>query len=747
MGQQRTTNGSFEKVKGDTKSNDILEAAGALAECAAQLETEPCKGAMGRATILLLNQIEEHCRQSIQFLLQGLGNVAEGGDAQFDRVWTLHVMARRSIGMKECIIACGGDTAVLAAMAASPEHERLICEGSWFIYDLRELVGLEAMLQHPSPAVQAAGAWVVYDLAGKKHKDWPSDDSTAAGLVSLLLGVLRRDATTAATLWAACSALGRIVYARATWAKLMVTHGGGEAVVLAVRASYAAQQRGGPELQHGIDLLGAGAKLVSAIAEGGDDQTAQRLRDLGAIEALTGGGCRIPEKCANDVIWALGQLGGPAAVIEAIQKTSSSPHSIYGLNVLAELLWQPSEENHRTLVQIAPAVLNLTQTCLAADVAAADFALAIKSLGGILHTLSPHVNPGTWEVADRGMQVLAEAVSREHTIAKEAVECLGKIAALSPAWRRPLEGTLGIICQRIRSPMQANDRGRLKKYLFWAMAAIAGLPAVIIEMRSQQQNSAIQDASICAIIDIFDDNLDGEFCLKGEKGDSQVITSQVQEAMVAVVEAMRQHRSCLPVQYRGAHALGILFGLLPEGNEVPAEVLEVVLAAWWRNPTNLRVGSGVCIALRSFLSPMRGRGTSGIAGALSILRAQDVAPSLRHALVHSAPEGQGGASDEEEARDLLEGAAYTLGLLEGPETVLDILYAAPLSSAAACSLKALCELGRAFPELFPLTTAAKVVKASEELALANGADADVRCHGELLRGLMRSMGQAPPLFP
>jgi len=421
------------------------------------------------------------------------------------------------------------------------------------------------------------------------------------------------------------------------------------------------------------------------------------------------------------------------------------PKSIHGLSVLAELLWQPSEENHRTLVQVAPAVLALAQTCLTMDVPAADFALAMKSLGGVLHTLAPHVNPGTWEVADRGMQMLAEAVNREATIAQEAVECLGKIAAMTPAWRRPLEGTLGIICQRIRSPMQAGDRGRLKKYLFWAMAAIAGLPAVIIEMRSQQQNPAVQDAAICAIIDIFDDNLDGEFCLKGEKDDGQVVTSQVQEAMVGVVEAMRQHLSCLPVQYRGAHALGVLFGLLPEGSEVPPEVIEVVLAAWWRNPTNVRVGSGVCTAFRAFLSPTRGCGTSAIAGALSILRAQDVAPSLRHAL-QNAPDSSGSDGDNEDERNLLEGAAYALGLLEGPEAVLEILYASPLSSAAASGLKALCELGRAFPELFPAAIAAKVVSASEELALTNGTDADVRCHGELLRGLMRSMGQAPPFF-
>lgn len=151
----------------------------------------------------------------------------------------------------------------------------------------------------------------------------------------------------------------------------------------------------------------------------------------------------------------------------------------------------------------------------------------------------------------------------------------------------------------------------------------------------------------------------------------------------------------------------------------------------------------MCYAFRAFLSPSPGTRASAIAGVLAFLRSQDVGPSLRHAL-ENAPGDTAGTTDDDEVRELLEGAAYTLGMLDGPEAILAILYGAPLSSATASGLKALCELGRAFPALFPPAMAAKVLTASEELALANGADADVCSHGELLRGLMRSMGQAPP---
>jgi hypothetical protein len=281
--------------------------------------------------------------------------------------------------------------------------------------------------------------------------------------------------------------------------------------------------------------------------------------------------------------------------------------------------------------------------------------------------------------------------------------------------------------------MQYGDKGRMKKYLFWAMAAITGLPAVVAEMRSQQTDPAIQDAAICAVIDIFDDNLDGEYCLKGD--DRQVRTEQVLEGMRAIVEAMRMHLSSLPVQYRGAHAVAVLYGLLPEGSEVPSEVMEVVLAAWWRNPTNLRVGCGVCTALRAFLSPSRSRDKNGVASALTMLRKQDMGPSLRHAL-EKTPDSKHSTSDEE-VSDLLEGAAYVLAVLEGPEHVLNILCKESCQPFVQSSgLKALCELGRAFPELFPAETAAKVVAASEAMARSSECQ-DVHRNAELLHGLMR----------
>jgi len=211
--------------------------------------------------------------------------------------------------------------------------------------------------------------------------------------------------------------------------------------------------------------------------------------------------------------------------------------------------------------------------------------------------------------------------------------------------------------------------------------------------------------------------------------------------MKTVVEAMRSHRRSLPVQYRGAHALGILYGILPEGSEVPSEVMEVVLAAWWRNPVHVRVGAGVCSAFRAFLPPARGGGTERIANVLAMMRAQDIGSSLKQAL-ESFPESYTPKNVEnEEIHELLEDSAYVLGVLEGPVAVLEVLGKSTFPAVQSCGLKALCELCRAFPELFPEAVAANVVNASATLARASQGDG-VQSHAELLLGLLRALGQA-----
>jgi len=725
-------------------SSDILAALGALAECSAQLEHEPLKGTMGQATVSLLAHIEGRCRESVEFLLRGLGASGELADVQFDKLWTLHVMGKRSEATKRWILELGGAGAIAAAMAACPTHEQLMQEGIWFIYDLGGLAGVAELLRHSSTAVAAAAAWVIYDLAAKDGSDdWPE----AGSILLLLLEVLRNCPPSVTpehseVRWSCISAARRLVARQPGRGRLFLSNGGGEVVVATLCAASGAGRLGD-------NLLVSAAQLVGTLADG-SDQAVQQLRQVGVLEALVRYGLAVLGSATQDVMWALGQLGGVSVVVEAMKHTASSLSSIQGgLAVLSEIAWNPSDEIKEHYLEAAAPLLSLARCCETDGAPAEDLARSLKGLGGVIHGLAPHIVPGAWQVADDSMALLMGAMSpnRDEAIVQAAAETLGRIAVDAPAWRRTLRQGISVLTERLRTPTEGGRR--LQKYLFWAAAAIAGLPAVLQEMRLQQRSPTVQDAAICSIIDILDDNLEGDFALSGtEEASDARQGAYAPEAIAVVVEAMRLHRSFVPVQFRGAYSLGLLHGLLPIGAPVPEEAIDAVLNALWRHPLDLNVTGGVCSALRSFLEPRSGRDSQGgaavsggvVARVAEGLRARDAEPGLCQALENFADKA------EEEGLKLLEDAAYALGLVSGVPSVVQILAASETSAGAlrASGLKALFELGRCFPELVA-PSVADVVAVTEMLASGNGpCELEIRRHAELLRGMLYSMAQQRP---
>jgi len=494
----------------------------------------------------------------------------------------------------------------------------------------------------------------------------------------------------------------------------------------------------------GEELLAAAAQLVTALVDG-SQQASQQLRQLGVLEALVGCAMNAGGKASEQTMWALGQLGGVAVVLEAMRRMcSSEPLSVHGgLTALAEIAWHPSEESIAQYPRAAQELVAVARACSEAPgVSAEDAAYALQALGGVLHGLTPHVAPGAWQVVDDGVVLLMEAVQpqRAEAVVLAAAESLGRIAAGAPAWRHPLRRALGALDARLRSPGE-GDR-RLQKFLFWAAAAIAGLPAVLCAMRAQQQSPTVQDAAICSIIYILDDDLDGKYSLRGlEEAPEMGSGSYAPEAIAVVVEAMRAHRAFLPVQYRGSHVLGLLGGQLPAGADVPIEAIDAVLGALWRHPLDANVAGGACSALRAFLEPRRGpeahsdrAATEGVVTrAAAALRERDVAPCVRQILEHF-----GGSSTDSE---LLEDAAYALGVIGGVSGVVQVLLAsAPrMGQLRVSGLKGLFELGRCFPGLLA-PVAAELAAAVDTLVQTGGPlEAETRRHGELLRGVLQQL--------
>jgi len=747
MGQLRTGCGD-RAPSAKQPSSDLLCALDALAECSAQLENEPLKGTMGHATVTLLSQIETTCRGSVEFLLRDLGSSEESGDVQYDKVWTLHRMSKRSEATRHWIVELGGLTAVPAAMAAHPAHPELLQWGAWLLHDIWGLDGIAALLRHQHLMVRASAAWIIHELA-MGGESWPE----APGLLIVILEAMggpgmacdlnaAPDAAMEARLevaYSCCAALRRLVDAQPNRGRLLMDHNGAETLLGIIKLA----SKGG---EAGEDALFAATQLLASIVDG-NESAAQRLRDLRALEILAG--CLANSgKAAECVMWALGSLGGVETVLEVIGRAGEAATSLpsclmqASLSALSDLVWHPSEDALRCYPKAAPAVLSHLRA-LAANPQEPDgkttkqTALALRALGGLLVGLLPHVLPGQWHVTDGGVEVLVEALgpSCHESFVVAAAEALGCIALRAEAWRVLLRRALAALGSRIRAPALADRRAQ--KYLFWAMAAIAGLPVVLHEMRSQLTSATVQDAAICAIIDILDDSLDNSFSLGGcaEAAAEARQGCQVALAVQVVTDAMRRHRRYLPVQYRGCHALGLLSQVLPASEDVPLEVIDTVLEALWWHPLEETVAEGACNAMRAFLEPHRAKVAATHAAAA--LREREAPLAIQQALLHFGSKAT--------VADLLEDAAYALGMLEGVPNVLRIpkLTTEEFGPLRAGVLKALFELGRACPELLQGPAATEAAEATEAFVRLGGVrEADVQRHAELLRGELLALNSA-----
>jgi len=596
--------------------------------------------------------------------------------------------------------------------------------------------------------------------------EWPE----AASVMVLLLGAMRLGVCADAGVSqvqlqhgvqvACCWALYALIQALPSRGRIFLGHRGGEAVLAALSAAHVAGDAG-------EELLRAATKLTTTLIDG-DDQAAQELRRLGALEALAACSLKAPELTAKDVMWAVGKLGGVSAVFETMARASAVPgcspasSSVVrgGLRALADITWHPSTDCLAVFPQVAPAALNLVRAFNETTVPAEDAAYALKSLGGVLCGLTARVSPGTWQVMDDGVTLLVEAVrpGKDEAMVRAATDSIGRIALESPAWRQPLRCVLELLAGRLRNPSD-GDR-KLQKYLFWAAAAIAGLPAVLSEMRSQLQSETVQDAAMCAIIDILDDDLDGDYSLSGtEEAAAARQAGHLSETIAVVIEAMRLHRGFAPVANRGAYALGLLHGLLPVGVEVPVEAIDAVMAAFWRHPYDAQVSSGVCSGLRAFLEPRRNHPansggvvpSTSVARVAAVLRDRDAGAGLKQVLEGYADDrGQGAEPLPDSEVKLLEDASFALGLIEGIPVVLDVIvgdYEAetptPAGVLQAGGLKAVFELSRGFPELFPMPVATRAAEVAATFAVREGScEAAVKRHAELLRGMLSSFASA-----
>lgn len=441
-------------------------------------------------------------------------------------------------------------------------------------------------------------------------------------------------------------------------------------------------------------------------------------------------------------MWALGAIGGLKDVLQAMRHCGPGKPSVLsgGAHAVAECAARAGDGEE--LKQL-PAALVLLLEMIAREESAPSGVLkaAMQALGRTLTALTPHAPPGHVAQVDQGVQTLISQLRRPPAsapsekkedwwssqddgkdgyeydyesspssgAAQAAAEAIGRIALTTAEWRPVLHG---YAMEAIVAWIRSGTAGRkFNKYLFWAAAALSGMPFVAAELKLHINCISAVDAALCTVIDILDEDIDGEYTLAGtDRGEAEMPT-----LVALIVEAMRLHPAAPEVQARGATCISFLVPFVEYASlqaVAPAAIVGVLTGSR-RFPRRMDVISGAVAALRAFCDLARCKKRPDAKGAEVI-----VASLQREGAVDCIEQAFGYFSHYEDAMQMLEDAAAVSAQISGVEALLKRLGEEPATShLRMAGLKAIFEEGRADLDFLSARACAAAVEACERMML------------------------------
>jgi len=315
---------------------------------------------------------------------------------------------------------------------------------------------------------------------------------------------------------------------------------------------------------------------------------------------------------------------------------------------------------------------------------------------------------------------------KDTDLAEMIVEGLGRVALARDSWREMLRscGALELAAQIISS---VDGHPKLIKYSFWFAASISGVPWVVQQLMHNQRTWAVVDAAFCTIIDILDEDVEGEWVLSHAR---QSAGFDVAAVLALIAEVVVQHSNNAILQGRGCHCLGLLAPMVPRSlvplDKDPREwpqgkaVVAICVVAR-RHRFSAEVARDSCYAFRSLLRFERGEADPAV---VVQLMQEDVEEITQQALVNFASEEQVG---------LLEDAVFVLAAVSGIDVALKAMHNSGQGPVRRSGVKALfefCQLIQITPELAQRTGEAVVAMVQESQE-----DPSLSQNAELLKGL------------
>jgi hypothetical protein len=548
----------------------------------------------------------------------------------------------------------------------------------------------------------------------KRGKQLPAETPV---LLRLILGHLSHRPDNKEVVEACCKLLEVIVKQDADAGKAFVNLGGTPLIVQALSkaASWSCD-----------NLIHACAGIFAVIVHGSSEMRVvvcqQGVVDTLLSLSMRGRGTTAEEKA----MFVFGQLAGLQRVVEAMQQAPTLPALVRGgLSVIPELVSQARESNE---LQQLPGLL---EGLLKLRIDAESPCPVVKCKGrclvaicSVICCLTVYAEPGQVAVLDKAVLIFVKDLSSElsddsgHMI-ENVLETLGRVALVSSPWHECLcsEGIPHALRMMVR---RCDGRGRLVKYCFWCAAAISGLPFVVEELRLKMDRADVVDAAFCSMIDILDDDVEGDWALKGAEKCSE---AGVGCLLSLVAEAMRKHTEQRLLQSRGCHCNSLLFCLVPPG-AVPYESVCVVLVAVRLHGYDRIVVREAFAALRALLElSIRAHNTYDVL--VKYWREEGVPAIVEKALRDFMDMNE---------PDLLEDAVMLLCVLDGMNFALQKLLKTRSMGIRTNGVKALFELGRLKPCIID-GNAAEVKKAVAVLLEEHRGQIELERNAQLLVGL------------
>eukprot|EP00928_Gymnodinium_smaydae_P037078 TRINITY_DN25801_c0_g1_i1.p1 TRINITY_DN25801_c0_g1~~TRINITY_DN25801_c0_g1_i1.p1 ORF type:complete len:728 (+),score=108.80 TRINITY_DN25801_c0_g1_i1:46-2229(+) len=696
-----------------------------LARLSVEISNEHLQGAIAQAALECMKVYEQYVQKCLSIFTEALCTSDGGAQLAADSAWAVHKLTQRhdmSRWLGETLTS-----AVYRAILAHATHSDLVNCSIGILYNMKGISGLGSLLEgsmhpkgtHLSDGVLEVIIWTVCDDIAKERLGI----SDGAGMLNILVQLLAHRSHNLRVQKACCTTLASMVYGDARFGGLLVDLGGIPLIIDILRNNMSA----GDDCH---EIASQCVRIIVSLAEASSTHAAM-LNEHGGVQlllkfAMLGSQAGIEEKA----MIAVGNMAGVRTVLQAMSEAPTVSSVMRGgLDSIAELLNTAASPHE---VEILPGVLEGLWTLLEQMTRPnPPVKCRKKCLSAICSTmvsLAPHAEPGQVPQLDQAVKGLLHlqtqnlCASIDFDIAANTIEALGRLMLVSPAWRAKLKesGAEEIFVQRIQA---GQEHQKLLKYVFWAAAALSGLPFVCRELRLHLRSEFTIDAAFCSIIDILDDDVEGDWVLSSAE---RCTEQDVPVVLSLIAEAMHGYMGNARLQSRGCHCIGLLLPLLPKGLLPPA-ALTAAFDAARRHASCPNVMRDAMFVLRALLETVGS--PEAWDSATELLCANGAEAMVRQAL-----KDHGHAANCEVAEE----AVAIVCFLSGPRTALELLYESS-RAVQASGIKAVAECGRHRPQL--LRDHAHEINAAV-IHMANGVpDEALQQNAALLVGLCSSYAE------